>query len=55
VLTLNDDAFLGYLVSIITDKGREHADLVCTLLSNLVKSQKIEGLFGVKSPEAEGL
>jgi Domain of unknown function (DUF383) len=52
---LIDDAFLGYLVSIITDQGHEHADLVCMLLSNLAKSQKIEGLLGVKSPEVEGL
>lgn len=52
---LIDDTFLGYLVSIITDKGHEHADLVCMLLSNLAKSQKIEGLFVVKTPEVEGL
>lgn len=39
----------------ITDKTHQHADLVCMLLSNLAKSQRIEALLGLKVAEAEGL
>jgi hypothetical protein len=43
------------LVSIITDKAHERADLACMLLSNLSKSEKIEALFGLKTGKVEGL
>jgi hypothetical protein len=52
---LIDEHFLAFLVSIITDKEYEHADLACMLLSNLGKSEKIEALFGLKTGKVEGL
>jgi hypothetical protein len=52
---LIDDPFLEYLHSIITDKANEQADLVCMLLSNLVKSPHIETLLALKVPEVKGL
>jgi len=52
---LIDEHFLALLVSIITDREHEHADLACMLLSNLGKSEKIEALFGLKTNKVEGL
>lgn len=52
---LIDDHFLGHLHSIITDQQHQHADLVCMLLSNLVKSPRIEILMNIQVPAAEAL